>query len=241
MNRFVFAWIGLATVALAIAACNGADDAPAATPTSPADATPTATTAPPEESPTAEPAVADCLPNLASQGGGEITWQQIVPDSIPAPEGWEVRDDSGGGPFLAVFSGAERLGTLELLSFPLEPDFNPQLGFAELEEWLDAFYSDIEADRAAGYGEGYSFEAHTPQPVSFGSFCGIRYGFTGILNGETFERFIGHASFDATNLYIVTAFFDSATAAEGIGFRDEASLQAYEESLTELIESLTFP
>lgn len=138
---------------------------------------------------------------------------------------------------LGVSDGAQAVGSLELGQFALESDFDPEQGFAALDLWAH-----IEEDRRATSGGFAVFEAFPVDEVPFGSFCGASYGFS-VLDpvAQTASKlFLGYATFDRANLYIVTAFYDEEQAAER-GFRDEASLQTYAPYLEQLVERLRMP
>lgn len=194
----------------------------------------------PTGSATPTPAVARCTDNT-SVALGELSWLEVVPAEIPAPDGWTVRDDPGGGPFLLVFAGDEAVGSLELLQFPLEPDFDATAGFAALETLLQDYYGSIESDREATYADNYTFEPEPIQQASVGALCGAAYGFSGIdASGQEVERLRGYATYDPDSLYLFTALYDAAIANE-MGFVDAASLREFESYFGQLIAGLRLP
>ncbi|HUF54463.1 MAG TPA: hypothetical protein VMR52_11915 [Dehalococcoidia bacterium] len=225
----------LAALAVALfAACgdDDDDDDDAGETTSP-DASETA----PAEPTTPAPATGECEPNTAQPAaGGDLTWDAVLPATIPAPEGWVVADAEGDAPLLAVSNPVGIVGTVELLQFDLP--FEPSGGFEAMADWADGLYGGVQIDRDA---PGLNISLDEPAPVSFGEFCGISYGYT-ITNedGAVIERYEGRATFDAAKLYLVVALYDQAIAAEQ-GFQSAEALAEYEPFLTPLVESLEVP
>jgi hypothetical protein len=174
-----------------------------------------------------------------------LVWRDILPAEIPAPDGWSVQPAEGEGPFLTVSSGAQTLGTVELLAFPLtsltEPAFNPQRGLAALQDWALDYYRSIQEDRELTFGEEYVLEREEPEPTDAGEFCAVRYSLTGTLNDEVQDRVVGYATYDSINLYLFVASFDAGNIAEGMGFLDPESLEEYAPSLGELVAALALP
>jgi hypothetical protein len=157
-----------------------------------------------------------------------------------------VQPAEGEGPLLSVSDGARVVGTVELLQFPLDtitqPPFDPQRGLGALQAWAEAHYDSVREDRELTFGEEYVFEQDEPEPADAGDFCAVRYRFRGTLNDVVVQDLtIGYATYDAENLYLIVAAYDSANAGEGIGFLDPASLEEYDSSLAALIEALTLP
>ncbi len=234
-DRWVTIRMSLAfAVSLLMAACGG-DGGENATPTA----------GPPTLSPTvaasATPA-ADCAANLAAAPrSGDVTWEEILPDAIPAPEGWEVRKGEGEGPFLTVLDGDVAVGLVELLQFPLGADFDPEAGAAAFAVFTEEYYDSIEADRKAYYGESYVLEGGEPVAAPFGKFCGIGYGFTGTQDGEVLDEVAAFATYDRSTMYLVVASYDVGLVSEGLAFKTVEALRQYEPSLGELVAALRVP
>lgn len=212
---------------LALAACGGDDEVDGtttATPTGQATATQT-------------PAAGACGANLEIDLPEGLTWADILPPTIPAPDGWEVAPDPNI-PYLEVRANGEAVGYVELLTFPLPEGFRPEEGIAAVEAWAEELYAGVEADREASYGEGYSFERHDIAPVSAGDVCLARYGFSVMdAAGTEVERFIAYATFDSDTLVLITATHDPGLAGE-LSFIDVESLIEYEPSFGRLIPQL---
>jgi hypothetical protein len=187
-----------------------------------------------------------CLPNLeATPPAGGLTWQGIVPDPIPAPEGWSVKLVEGEGPFLSVSDGSQAVGTVELLTFPIasltDPPFDPQRGLGALQDWAETYYDLTREGREQEFGEEYVFEQDEPEPGDAGGLCAVRYAFRGTMNGEILDRVVGHATYDSENLYLFVTSYDSANAAAGQGFLDPEALEAYAPFLGRLVAGLRLP
>jgi hypothetical protein len=215
-----------------LAACGDDDDSASET-SAPAETTPAI-----EASPTEPPqATGDCAPNTAGPAAArDLTWDAIVPASIPAPDGWSVEGAEGDAPLLAVSNGEDVVGTIELLKF--EVPFEPSGGYEAMETWVDIFYHGVQTDREA---VGLNISLDNPDPVPFGGFCGMAYGYT-VFDDEDvpIERYAGRATYDPTNLYLVVAIYDEALAEE-MGFQSLEALTEFEPSLTPLVESLDVP
>jgi hypothetical protein len=187
-----------------------------------------------------------CLPNVeASPPDGGLTWQAIVPEPIPAPQGWSVQPDEGEGPFLSVSNGSQTVGTVELLTIPLDtltdPPFDPQRGLGELQEWAEAFYDVTREDREQEFGEGYAFEQDEPEPTDAGGFCAVRYAYRGSMDGRVLDRGVGYATYDSENLYLFFASYGSANAAAGLGFLNAEDLETYAPFLDQMVLALRLP
>lgn len=182
-----------------------------------------------------------CAANLASAAApGDLTWAAALPDPIPAPEGFTIQDPEGDGPLVNVLRDGQVVGTLELSQFPLDAAFNSAQGLEALGAWAEGFYDPVSADRQAAI-PGIVFTADDPESDAFGSFCGISYGYSVIdpADEAANELFLGHATFDSTKLYLVTASYNEATP--GSGFVDEATLQAFAEGFQNLVAALKIP
>ena len=183
--------------------------------------------------------VVNCSPNLeATAIEGDASWEAVLPDVIPAPPGYTVVDAEGAGPFLDVLRGDERVGSVELLSFELPEDFDPQLGFNALESWVTEFYDGIEADRTAA-DPSIDFTRDEPEPAQFGELCGVAYGFTVEKDGTVTERTIGHTTFDSEGLVIAGATYNVADPETA--WTDLAALRDYEPFFRELVAQLRVP
>ena len=227
----------LALALLLAAACSDSDDEAtdggSATP-----AQPTATGG--EQTPSGT--VTACDINLiASLPAADLTWEQLLPDEVPAPAGWSVEKGEGEGPFLDVSVGSAHLGTIELLQFPLEEGFDSADGVASLRAWAEEYYDGVEADRTGSYGESYTFEGVEPTPVTFGAMCAVLYGFEGTQDGEVLDRVAGYATFSGGRLFLAVASYDAGNASEGIGWLDPEKLAEYEQSFDDLMRALEMP
>jgi hypothetical protein len=224
----------LAALALALFAACGDDDDTGDETASPGESE---TETAPAEPTTPAPATGECEPNTAQPAAsGDLTWDAVLPETIPAPEGWIVADAEGDAPLLAVSNPVGIVGTIELLQF--EVPFEPSGGYDAMTDWATDFYQGVQVDRDA---PGLTFALDNPEPVVFGEFCGMAYGYTITNEDDTvIERYAGRATFDAAKLYLVVALYDEAIAAEQ-GFQSPDALAEYEPSLTPLVESLEVP
>ena len=226
--------ISAALAMMLFAACGDDDDDTDGGTASPGE---TATETVPAEPTTPAPATGECEPNTEQPAAtGDLTWEAIVPETIPAPDGWAVTDAEGDAPLLAVSNPVGIVGTVELLQFELP--FDASGGFEAMSDWAEGFYQGVQSDRQA---PGLTFVLDQPAPVTFGEFCGMAYGYT-ITNEDeaVIERYAGRATFDATKLYLVVALYDEAIASEQ-GFQSAEALAEYEPSLTPLVEALRVP
>jgi hypothetical protein len=176
--------------------------------------------------------------NLAGPAGPDpLTWNAVLPEAIPAPDGYTVQRGEGEAPFLTVLEGDVAIGSIELLQFELPAGFDPQAGFEMLRLWAEDFYANVRPEREA---EGGTFAPDDPEQAAFGSFCGASYWYTvSSPEGEEIERYAGYVTFDDAKLYLVVALYDAAQP--GRGFSSREALGGYEPGLGELVASLLVP
>ncbi|MEX2236275.1 MAG: hypothetical protein WEB00_01880 [Dehalococcoidia bacterium] len=171
----------------------------------------------------------------------QLTWHDILPGVIPAPRGWTVTVNTYGN-YLDIHSDGREIATngVELFRYPLESftDIDPSRGNYTLRQFARNYYRIFREDRAAGYGDAYIFTADPIVQVQFGGLKGIRFGFTGRLNGEVFDRYVNYVAFDSEYVYLIATTHDKGS--EGIfGFDRLADLRTFEPYLLRLVGSLT--
>jgi hypothetical protein len=230
-------WLTPILTLAALAACGDDDDDDAASPS--ASQTVAATRSggptPTPGEPTSQ--TVDCTPNAEIATEDDLTWDDLAPDDLPAPEGYEVQDAEGDAPLLEVLKDGETVGSAELLQFRLPDNLDPDLGFNGLENWANEFYDSVGTERELA---GLTLEPETPLPSSFGEYCGASYGYT-VTNedGEVVERYIGVATYDPERIYLTTAIFDELNPETS--WASVEDLEAYAPSLRELAGALSFP
>lgn len=230
--------LGMILIGLLFWACGDDEEEPGTTTETPSTATRTATRSP---AGTASPSGGACEANLeVAPIGDGLTWEEILPPTVPAPPGWEVQAGEGEAPFLEVSREGEFAGFVELLQLLLPDGFDPEDGIGSLAAFAEELYEGVEADRQAANGESYELEGEEPEEVPFGEFCGIRYGFTGTQDAAVLDRLVGFATFDRGSLFLVVASYDAGIAEEQ-GFRDAPDVDEYAPFLEDLVERLRMP
>lgn len=228
--------ITLTVAAAVFAACGDDDDSTGPTPTPSSGATqgPTASaSAAPTDSP------ADCAVLDSPLGGGDLTWDQLLPAEMPDLGDYTVEDAEGDAPLISVLQGGDAVGTVELLQFPVTGNVDVTRPTIEaLQDWAERFYDDVAPEREAAGG---TLTGDEPAEASIGEACGISYGYTVTDDSETvIERYAGYVTHDGDRMLLFVALYDAAISEEQ-GFRTAEALEGFEPELAKLMEALTFP
>ena len=147
---------------------------------------------------------------------------------LEGQEAFDVEFCEGDAPMLCVSADGEALGAVERISFDAVGD---------LTKWATDFYGSIAADRKAGCDPGYELEADRPVPAPFGGIEGIRYAFTGSIDGIVVERVVGYAAERDGKLDLLAAnAFSDDFCVERIGELPVVVMAAFEPVLAALAE-----
>jgi hypothetical protein len=166
-----------------------------------------------------------------------ISWSSVGVHDLG--EGWSLRDAEGDGPFIDVFLHDRRVGSIELVSFPLE-----SLGeeVVTLRAHVEDFVDTLRDDRRAGCGPRYPFEATPVVELDLPDGEAVRYGFRGGRPGRQ-ERSLQWAGIRGERLVIISVnAYDSlgCLGSEG-GDMDVATLDALERRLAPAVERSPLP
>lgn len=116
------------------------------------------------------------------------------PALVTFPGGWELTPCEGDAPLLCLARDGERVGYLELSTYPASVEEFPTAELtpdALVARAADAI-SSHRADRAQGCPDGYAFTAPEPAVVDFGGADGARFEFTvADADGEIVEHVVG--------------------------------------------------
>jgi len=103
----------------------------------------------------------------------------------------------GDAPLLCVTDGAgAALGVIEHAEYDPVPD---------LEAFADDFAVTMRRDRTEHCNPAFELTQTETEPSTLFGADGVKYGWSGSLDGEVVERVIGHAAIVEDRLHIVTA------------------------------------
>ncbi|PMB38939.1 hypothetical protein CEN40_24790 [Fischerella thermalis CCMEE 5205] len=180
------------------------------------------------------PIVVQPSPATTSSPNGNNIWKNLA-QKTPSPKDWQVAPCDGNAPLLCISANGERVGTVEMLIYPLEkqPNFqkmltqvgidpsqkidyqNPQYQtqlLSALNAWVNEYYAGLEKDRQGSYGDRITFSSYPSQQVQVGKLPGLRYGFVGLKRqGGVQEQHLGYVTFDGKALYVMATAFDPAS------------------------------
>lgn len=130
--------------------------------------------------------------------------------AVSLDNGWTVQHCEGDAPFLCVRDSARTvLGTVEYASYPIDDDLAAAVGEGRVLEALEAQATDrhewVARDRAAGCGEGYEYRGAPVTRTTVGGQPGVRFAFTGVVDGREVERHRSYSTFHAGQLWILSA------------------------------------
>lgn len=216
-----------------VAACGDDDNSASETPASNESATESA------EPTTPAPATGECAPNTGSPFvPGDLTWDAVLPATVPAPDGWSLSADGDNPQLLAVTDDTDAaVGTVSLSQSNIIK-FVPSDGYEGLVAWANHEVQALEIGRT---GDNLTTTVDELQEVSFGDFCGIAYGYT-VTDGDgaVVARYAGRATYDASMVYKIVALYE-ASGDDDRSFASAEALATYEPFLTPLVESLNVP
>jgi hypothetical protein len=195
-------------------------------------------TEPPAGTPTTEPAEGDDEPGPPQ--GVDLRWPDILGD-VPS-DGFVVEVGEGAGTFLSVSDDAGQvLGYVEIVGYPTDTFtiFTSTDKSENYQALVADYYQVFESDRQSIYGAGYEFQAEEPEEVPVGELTGIRYGFTGFLDGDVVERYRNYAVIQGDFLYIMVAHYDQADPEQS--WTSAEDLEAFLPLFEELVANLRFP
>lgn len=153
---------------IALAACGGDDDDTSAAPPE----TTTTTVHDMDESPIVT---------------ASVDWTARTVD-VQNADAFTIEFCEGDAPMLCVNDVDVPLGIIERASFP------DGVEDGDLDAWAQDFYDSIADDRVVGCDPDYVLEGDDPEPATFAGAEGVRYGFTGTVDGKVVERVIGVAA-----------------------------------------------
>ncbi|MBD2361433.1 hypothetical protein H6G36_09625 [Anabaena minutissima FACHB-250] len=190
----------------------------------------------------------------------ENIWQKVL-SKTTAPNGWEVKPCQDNVTLLCVSEQGERLGTVEIVVYPVNnnPEFQKHLTASGiplgsqadyqnqeyqakvikvLQAWVADFNTSFVKNRQGVYGNKVVFSTYPPQQVKIGKLPGIRYGLVGIKSeGGVEEQHIGHVTYDGAKLYVVTTSFAPGTGK----FAKLENLAIFQPYLYAIAENLNLP
>lgn len=196
----------LLVIAVILAACSGAspDAGPSPTPPTPA----------PTPAPTDGAGVPDTdAPIVAS-------WDIGAP-GVELPDGSVAVHCEGDAPLLCIERDGAAVGLLELFDYELTPEFEAAAADdldAALRAWADEHLEWVKSDRAAGCGDGYTFEAEPTRSTRLGMLPALQVGFTGTEGGVVTEHVRLWSTVAGGKRWIVTA---QAASPDGCMASDE--------------------
>jgi hypothetical protein len=109
---------------------------------------------------------------------------------------FDVNFCEGEAPMLCLVDDGTTLGAIELLSYDDEID--------DFAAWGADFYASVETDRRTACPT-YALDGDTPVPAPFGDRNGVRYGFTGTVDGTVVERVVGVVANDDGTVHLLVA------------------------------------
>jgi hypothetical protein len=197
-----------------------------------------------------------------SSPNGSNIWKNLA-QKTASPKDWQVAPCDGNAPLLCISANGERVGTVEMLIYPLEkqPNFqkmltqagidpskkidyqNPQYQtqlLSALNAWVNEYYAGLEKDRQGSYGGNITFSTYPSQKVQIGKLPGLRYGFVGLKRqGGVQEQHLGYVTFDGKALYVMTAAFDPGSQTGK--FNKLENLAVFEPYLDAIASNLRLP
>jgi len=181
-RRRLAAAASLVLVAVLLAACGDDGDADRAAPR-PTTTTPTPTTT------TTPPAAA-------------VDWRARTVDADGVSESIDVAFCEGEAPFLCLSDAAtgEHLGIVEHLDYP-----HTDADTGALDEWAHLHYESVALDRTTHCHPDYRLERDDPTRADVAGADGIRYGFTGTIDGRVVEQTIGYAAVVDGRMHLIVA------------------------------------
>ncbi len=153
---------------------------------------------------------------------------------------WTVEFCEGDAPVMCLTDADGAWGGIELSSWDtadldvLEAAFADGATAAEaLDAFAEEFLTTLRADRAEGCGPEYQFTPDASTSTTVAGLPGLRYGFRGIVRGETVEHVVGHAVITDGTLHLFNA---SGLADDGcLGREGEFPMEAFDAETVDLI------
>lgn len=237
IKRHTAAWLGLALMLVGCGSETGSvtTTLPVTTTFHEPEGTPSTTSLPP----------AATTPTTAVP----VTIDWTDPDTVTElGEGWSVAACEGGATLLCVSRDGKEAGVVEALAYPLESfdGYDPAATPADtLALIAEDFLASMKADRRAGCGGDYHFEAMPPRDFILGGLPGISYGFVGTLgDGSPSELNLQYSTVINENLVLVVAAAYDEGGCPGkdelLSF-DSAGLAEFRPHLERLLEASPLP
>jgi hypothetical protein len=192
----------------------------------------------------------------------ENIWQKILGDTS-VPDGWQVAPCQENGALLCVSAQGQRLGTVEIQTYPVSnnPEFQKHLQesgipfgspvnyqnqedrvkvIRALQGWVADFYTNLTKNPPGADSGKVIVSTYPPQQVTIGKLPGIRYGFVALkTDGGVQQQHIGHVTYDGTKLYVITTSF--APGAGGGKFAKLENLAVFQPYLYAIAQNLNLP